>query len=99
MLLISESVISGVLRKTSDGLILVFDSLTIFNNVVFARGFEFEVKRDLKKLPMSHFSRVIYNSQWELFTKRGSPGGGKMTIFKSHFSHDIFIQMAPLGSN
>ena len=33
------------------------------------------------------------------FHEQGSPGGGKMTILKSHFSHDIFTQMAPLGPN
>ena len=33
------------------------------------------------------------------FHKQGSPGGGKMTILKSHFSHDISTQMAPLGPN
>ena len=32
------------------------------------------------------------------FHEQGSPGGEKMTIFKSHFYHDIFTQMAPLGS-
>ena len=33
------------------------------------------------------------------FHEQGSPGGDKMTILKSHFSHDIFAQMAPLGPN
>ena len=48
---------------------------------------------------LPRFFRLVGPLNIGAFHEQGLRGGEKMTIFKSHFSHEILTQMAPLGPN